>query len=76
MSTNLKSLVGKIEIPDTENKKSNYKETKLHLTTFYGGVERGKSLQIGFTNEQGDYCHIQLDRDNCSALRRLLHDNF
>jgi hypothetical protein len=76
MSTDLKSLVGRVEIPNTDKKTSEYKEVKVHLTIFHGGAERGKSLQIGYRNENNDYSHLQLSRETCSELRRILHDNF
>lgn len=76
MSTNLKSIQGKIEIPNLKQMESDYKHTELHLTKFYGGTNRGTSLQIGFYNEMGKYNHIQLDSNAIKELKNILNSEF
>lgn len=76
MSTSLKTLQGKIEIPRKTDRVSDYKNTEIHLTSFYGGKERGKSLQIGFLNEDENYVHIQIDNSNVKELIIELVSNF
>jgi hypothetical protein len=73
MSTQLIELQGKKEIPMGNH--SEYIDKELHLTRFFGGAERGTSLQItitGFANT--DY--IQLDNQAVQALIRALVDAF
>lgn len=76
MSTTFKSISAKIEISDPKKRESNYKETEVNLTSFFGGVKRGHSLQIGFVNEQNQYSHIQLDNENIQKLKNLLNHEF
>lgn len=76
MSTELKSLKGKIEKPSSIEEKSNYFDVKLDLNRFYGGIERGTSLQMGFYNQLGQYNHIQLDNKNIMELKSLLNEYF
>lgn len=76
MSTTLNNLSGLIEKPISVQEKSEYKETDVNLTVFYGGKNRGKSLQLGFVNELGDYSHIQLDNENVKLLIKQLVENF
>lgn len=76
MSTELKTLQGKIEIPNPPKMSSTYKSTELHLNRFYGGKDRGASLQIGFYNQLGQYNHIQLDRQTVLELRDILNESF
>jgi hypothetical protein len=76
MSTQLKSLKGKIEEPSSISDKSNYFDAELDLNRFYGGIERGISLQMGFYNELGRYNHIQLDDKNIIELKSLLNEYF
>lgn len=76
MSTELKTLKGKIEIPNrNETMTSDYKEVDVSLTRFWGGTERKLSLQITFLNEQGNYSHIQLDNENVKLLFEELKEN-
>ena len=76
MSTELKTLQGKIEIPNPPKMSSIYKSTELHLNRFYGGQDRGTSLQIGFYNESGKYSHIQLDHETILELKNILIEEF
>lgn len=77
MSTELKTLKGKIEIPKRDGTMtSDYKEVDVSLTRFWGGPERKLSLQITFLNEQDDYSHIQLDNENVKLLFEELKENF
>lgn len=76
MSTNLKTLKGKTENPDTTQKIPTYKDTEVHLTRFFGGVERGTSLQLGFYDADKNYHHVQLDNENVKELIKELQDYF
>ena len=76
MATELKTLNGKIEIPFPEKMRSTYMSTELHLNRFYGGEDRGASLQIGFYNQLGEYNHIQLDHETIIELRNILNEEF
>lgn len=77
MSTELKTLKGKIEIPIKDGTMtSDYKEVDVSLTRFWGGTERGTSLQITFLNENDDYSHIQLDNENVKLLFEELKEHF
>lgn len=76
MSTPLKSLKGKIEKPSSISDKSNYFDAELDLDRFYGGIERGTSLQMGFYNQLGQYNYIQLDNKNIMELKSLLNEYF
>lgn len=69
MSTELKTLKGKIEIPKRNGTMtSDYKEVDISLTRFWGGAKRGTSLQITFLNENGNYSHVQLNNENVKQL--------
>ena len=76
MSTELKTLKVKIEVPNPPKMESTYKSTELHLNRFYGGQKRGTSLQIGFYNDLGNYSHIQLDHETIIELRNILNEEF
>ena len=76
MSTQLLELKGDIEIPVREQKSSKYVRTTVHITSFWGGNTRGKSLQIGFYDTNRNYHHIQLDNSSVNQLRQALNDNF
>lgn len=78
MSTDLKTLKGKIETAAFIGNKTepHYISKELHLTSFYGGKERGKSLQLGFETLTKEYAHIQLDNDTVKELIEILQENF
>ena len=76
MSTELKTLKAKIEVPDYAHKDSAYKDTEVLLNSFPGGLVRGHSLQITFLNEKGEYSHIQLDNENVRELIRVLTETY
>lgn len=77
MSTSLGSVYAKIEIPKLDGSMtSDYKDTEVFLNRFYGGVKRGKSLQITFLNEKGDHSDIQLDSANIKVLKTILNAEF
>ncbi len=76
MSKELSNIKAKIEIPDLSKRESKYKKTKIKLSSFYGGIKRGKSLQIGFLDEKGESKHIQLDNNNVKELIKILKDSF
>ena len=76
MSTELKTLNAKIEVPDYTHKESTYKDTEVLLNSFSGGLVRGHSLQITFLNEKNEYCHIQLDNKNVNELIKVLTETY
>lgn len=55
---------------------SNYKDTEVSLNSFFGGVHRGKSLQITFLNEEGNFSHVQLDNESVKILLEELKQSF
>jgi hypothetical protein len=69
MSTQLIELEGKKEIP--VGNRSEYVDKEVHLTRFYGGVERGASLQITITG-YGNTDYIQLDNAATKELIKAL----
>jgi hypothetical protein len=78
MSTELKSITAKIEIPSDiyGTRESCYIETEVSLTRFYGGTDRSTSLQLTFSDENGEYKHIQLDSENIKELKEILNSKF
>lgn len=76
MSTELKTLQGKIEVPNLDDRTSEYNDTNVFVTSFYGGKDRGQSLQITFLDESGNYTHVQLDNENVKALVKELKYTF
>jgi hypothetical protein len=69
MSTELTPIKGRIEIPDGKTKTSSYKETELLLTSFYGGTENGRMIQL--TLPLG-ICHIQMTQQQVRDLLMTL----
>ena len=47
---------------------------EIHLTTFFGGKERGKCLQIGMDNTEDGYGYIQLTKQEAYCLNKDLQD--
>lgn len=76
MSTELKSISAKIEIPKMNSYTSDYLDTEVSLNRFWGGKDRGTSLQLTFLNEKGTHSHIQLDAENIRELRDILNIEF
>lgn len=76
MSTKLTQLLGKIEIPNIKTQSPDYKDVEVHINSFWGGEKRGKSLQLGFHNADGEYQHIQLDNENVRKLCIELQEHF
>lgn len=79
MSKELKNLEAKIEIAPNKRKDINtpeYINTKVSLTSFYGGKSRKLSLQITFKDEDGNYKHIQLDNKNVKKLQKIIENEF
>ena len=73
MSTQIITLEGKKEIP--MGNRSEYVDKEIHLTRFYGGTERGASLQITIAGHANtDY--IQLDNATTKELIKALLDAF
>ena len=76
MSTELKTISAKIEIPKKHSLQSDYLDTEISLNRFWGGNKRGTSLQITFLNEDSKYSHIQLDAKNIRELKDILNTEF
>lgn len=77
MSTELSTLKGKIQDIDKSTRDLPiYVDTEINLTRFYGGVDRGTSLQIGFITLEGNYSYVQLDNENLKELRGILQAFF
>ena len=70
MSTELKSLIGNIELP------LDYEQIEVSLSRFYGGSIRGTSLQVSFKNEKGESQHFQLSNENVKLLHQQLEEHF
>lgn len=64
MSVLLKSLKGKRELLSAD-KKVKYEDTYIQFMSFYGGIKRGKSLQISLGKD-----HIQLNNENARPLEK------
>lgn len=73
MSTNLGVIKAKIEVP--VHTESSYIDIDVRITGFWGGTQRGHSVQFAFTNENNETCHFQLDAKAILQLKTLL-DNF
>ena len=76
MSTELGKLKGKIEIPVPGKMKVTYMNTEVHITRFWGGTERGVSLQLTFENETHGFSHIQISKEEAEILKNILNENF
>lgn len=78
MSTKLETLKGKIETTTSVNSKIEpfYPSREVYLTSFYGGKERGKSLQLSFNTLMHENVHIQLDNATVKELIEILQENF
>jgi len=64
MSQELNSIKGKIEfIKKFDTKEVGYKDELLHITSFYGGDERGRCLQLSIGES-----HIQITKENARKL--------
>jgi hypothetical protein len=71
MSTELDLIKATIEISKSKSQHSDYVSTDVHITRFYGGKDRGTSVQLTFQNELGRMEHIQIDQEN---IRKLIQE--
>ena len=70
MSRDIGTFKGKEElVVKGASSKVRYQNKEMHLTVFYGGIKRGRSLQISI-----GYEHIQLDNKTAKELAKLLSD--
>jgi hypothetical protein len=69
MSTELKSTKGLEEIPVPNERRSEYEETHLLMTSYWGGRDKGRMVQL--TPERD---HIQLDKAGVQDLVNTLSD--
>lgn len=78
MSTDLKTLKGKIETITSIDGKLQpfYPSREVYLTSFHGGEEKGKSLQLSFNTLMHENVHIQLDNATVKELIEILQENF
>jgi len=76
MSTTFKEINGKVEAPiyqifqKDQFPKVEYQDATLSLTSFFGGTERGRSLQLTISNSG----YIQLTKDAVKELRDSILD--
>lgn len=72
MSTQILQLIGKKEIvKSVEKQKIEYESLSVFFTSFWGGDERKKSLQITVNNE-----YVQLNNAQVKTLINSLIANF
>jgi hypothetical protein len=76
MSIELGKLKGKIEIPVPGKMKVTYMDTEVSINRFWGGTERGASLQLTFENELHTFSHVQLSECEVKILKNILNENF
>jgi hypothetical protein len=77
MSTELKSLIGNIELPLKDGSRTfDYERIEVNLNRFSGGSIRGTSLQVSFKNEKGESQHFQLSNENVKLLHQQLEEHF
>lgn len=69
MTTRMKSISGLIELPHPEKMESSYIPTELSITRFYGGKNRGVSVQLTLNRE-----YIQIDHDSIKELINTLQE--
>lgn len=69
MSTELTPIIGRTEFPHPETMQSTYKEDELLLTSFSGGKENGRMLQLTLIHG-----HIQLTKDQVKDLIQTLSE--
>lgn len=76
MSTTIVELTGKSEITGPWGRESNYVDAEIHVSSFYGGEKRGKSIQITIhsidSNDNYTIKHIQLDNETAKKLLEAL----
>lgn len=68
MSTELKSILGRVEQPDTKWSRSNYSSSQMDITSFSGGVQ-GPMIQVSLSDS-----HIQFTKDQVKDLIKTLTD--
>ena len=69
MSTELTPIIGRIEFPRPETKDSKYCDGELLLTSFAGGKENGRMLQLTLS-----FGHIQFTKDQVKDLIQTLSE--
>lgn len=69
MSHDIGGIAGcKEAIASTEKREVSYKDNNLKLTSFWGGTQRGKCLQLSLNED-----YIQLTKSEVVHLRALLN---
>ena len=53
-----------------------YENRVVTITSFAGGMKRGKSLQISFIDDNLRDVHFQLDNGNIQLLKQILNKHF
>jgi len=76
MSTELGKLKGKIEIPVPGRMEVTYMDTEVSLNRFWGGTERGVSLQLIVENEAHRFSYVQLSEYEVKILKDILNEYF
>ena len=68
MSTELKSILGRVEHPDPKIARSSYSPSAMEITSFSGGTN-GPMIQVVLTDD-----HIQFTKDQVKDLIKTLTD--
>lgn len=72
MSTRIALISGKYEIPNPATMTCNYGRSDLLVTSFWGGVNRGKCLQITAVEDDATVSYSQLTKEQVLELRDVL----
>lgn len=75
MSQEIGRIQAELEIPH-KNMTVHHEVRVITLTSFSGGLRRGKSLQITYLNEKLETEHFQLSNENVQLLKNILNENF
>lgn len=75
MSTVIGNIQGSLEIPH-KDMTVHYEDRVITVTSFSGGKQRGKSLQIIFLDDDLRTQHFQLSNEAVKELKEILINNF
>lgn len=75
MSTNIKTITGRYEASFNGDFTSNYEESEINLTRFYGGVKNGTMIQVTISNDK-ESAYVQLTKDQVKSLSNILKQSF
>ena len=69
MSTDLKTITGRIERPINNMFEVDYKPCELHINSFWGGEKKGLMIQLTLSETEP---YIQLDKSQVDELIDVL----